>query len=187
MANVETFWQKLNNGPAILFLGQSYLGFETGKDPLIAEILGRFSGLETTRTLDMLWEATKDDDGEAVLAWISERCRRLAPPEWLTRVADFAWNGVLSSAIDPIWISAFRNDWRELAPIYDEDYFPRNPRSRRQLNCTFMFGSLNQTESKQRPPLSQLEYLRRQQTARNLAQRLPDVLTSAGRVGYRSI
>ena len=114
------------------------------------------------------------------LSWMSERCRRLSPSLWLQSVTEFAWNGVVSSAIDPIWLSAFRNEWRQVAPIYDDEYFPRNPRDRSELHCTFLFGSLNQTEPSHRPPLSQFEYVTRQQTARNLLQRLPDMLTPLG-------
>ncbi len=180
MSNIEAFWQKLDRGPAILLLGQDYLRVETGIDPLLAEVRDRFGGQGTHKGYDLLWQGTAHDNGDAALAWMSERCRRFSPPEWLQSVSDFAWNGVISSAIDPIWLSALRNDWRDVAPIYDDEYYPRNPRNRRELHCTFLFGSLSQTESKQRPPLSHFDYLARQQTARNLAQRIPDVLTPLG-------
>ena len=180
MSTLEAFWQRLDNGPAVLFLGQEHLRIETGSDPLLAEIAEMFGGTHSGRRYDQLWRGAASQNQDAALAWISERCRRLSPPDWLKSTAGFAWNAVVSSAIDPIWSSPFRNEWRELAPIYDDEYFPRNPRSRRELHCTFLFGSLNQNDPKQRPPLSQFEYISRQQTARNLLQRIPDVLTPLG-------
>ena len=56
------------------------------------------------------------------------------------------------------------------------------------LHSTFLFGALNQSEPKQRVPLSRFEFLGRQLIARNLAQRLPDTVTPLGLLvieGYR--
>ena len=180
MSNLDTFVQRLNRGPAVLFLGQDYLKMETGTNPLLTKIRDRFGNATARDAYELIWECAVHDDSDAFLSWVSECCRRLSPPEWLQTVADFAWNGVVSSAIDPIWLAAFRNNWREVAPIYDSEYFPSNPRSRRELHATFLFGSVNQMEPKQRPPLSRLEYYSRLPMATNLVQRLPDVLTSLG-------
>ena len=38
MLNAQEFWNQLNRGPAVLFLGQDYLSLETGTDPLLTEI-----------------------------------------------------------------------------------------------------------------------------------------------------
>ena len=180
MANSETFLQMLNNGPAILFLGQDYLRAETGTDPLLAQMVSHFGAPEPPRKYDLLWTGLKGQSSDTLVTWMSERCRRLSPPQWLKSVSSFAWNGVVSSAIDPIWLSAFRNDWRDVAPIYDDEYFPLHPRNRQELHCTFLFGSLNQSEPKQKPPLSELEYFTRRTMAGNLIQRLPDVLSPLG-------
>ena len=188
MSDLQEFWDQLNKGPATLFLGQSYLQVETGSDPLLAEIKGRFGGVVTRPSYNLLLNGTANQSPDAAFTWMFERCRRLSPPEWIQSIAGFPWNSVFSSAIDPIWLQAFRNEWREVTPIYDDEYFPRDPRNRRDLHCTYLFGSLNQTEARFRPPLSQFEVLSRRQVARNLVQRLPDVLTPLGVLaieGYR--
>ena len=190
MADLREFWERLNRGPAVLFLGQDYLRLETGEDPLLREIEGRFEGRPTTPTYHQLLESSASQSGQSALAWMSERCRRLSPPGWLESLSGFPWSSIFSSAIDPIWLPVFRNEWREVAAIFDDEYFPRDPRNRRVLHSTFLFGALNQTEPKQRAPLSLFEFLGRQQMARNLAQRLPDTLTPLGVLaieGYKGI
>ena len=177
---LESFWQKLNKGPSVLFLGQRHLSIETEADPLLTQITAKFGGGDSTKNYDQILGGSAHQDGDSALAWMSERARLLSAPAWLERVSDFAWNGVFSSAIDTIWMSVFRNQWREVAPIFADDYFPRHPRSRRELTCTFLFGSINQVERGNQPPLQRLDYLRRQQIARNLAQRIPDMVTPLG-------
>ena len=180
MSDLQDFWERLNKGPAVLFLGQDYLRSDTGTDPLLLEVESRFGGSPTTPSYNQLLESTAIQSGDAALDWMSERCRRLSPPEWLQSIAAFPWSSVFSSAIDPIWLPTFRNGWRDVASIYDDEYFPRDPRNRRVLHCTFLFGSLNQTEPKLRAPLSQFEFFRRKQIAGNLVQRLPDTMTPLG-------
>ena len=180
MSDLQDFWERLNKGPAVLFLGQDYLRSDTGTDPLLLEVENRFGGSPTTPSYNQILESAAFQSGDAALDWMSERCRRLSPPEWLQSVAAFPWSSVFSSAIDPIWLPIFRNGWRDVASIYDDEYFPRDPRNRRVLHCTFLFGSLNQTEPKQRAPLSQFEFFRRKQIAGNLVQRLPDTMTPMG-------
>ena len=180
MLNAQEFWNQLNRGPAVLFLGQDYLSLETGTDPLLTEIQEKFGSSSDSPGYKRLFDGSANQDGDAALSWMSERCRRLPQPDWLQSIASFQWNSVFSSAVDPIWLQTFRNDWREVAPIYDDEYFPRDPRNRRQLHCTFLFGSLNQTEDKQRPPLSLTDFLIRKQVAVALARRLPDTLSALG-------
>lgn len=180
MPSLDAFWEQLNRGPAILFLGQAYLASETGTDPLLLEVQRQFGGLPTRPSYDQLLKSTADQSGEAALTWLSERCRRLSPPEWLTSIAKFPWSSVFSSAIDPLWLPPFRNEWREVAPIYEDEYFPRDPRNRRVLHCTFLYGSLHQTDPRRRAPLSQFEFFGRKQMAGNLAQRIRNTLTSVG-------
>ena len=188
MPDLHGFWEQLNRGPAVLFLGQDYLRSESGTDPLLLEVQGRFGGAPTTPRYNQLLESSAGETGEAARTWISERCRRLSPPVWLQGIADFPWNSVFSSAIDPIWLSTFRNEWREVAPIYSDEYFPPDPRNRRVLHCTFVFGSLNQSEPKLRAPLSMFEFFSRKMTAGNLLQRLPDTMSPLGVIaieGYK--
>ena len=188
MTDLYGFWQQLSRGPAVLFLGQAYLGSESAADPLLLELQKRYGGSSTSPKYNQLWESVEGQSSEAALTWMSELCRRLPSPQWLQSVANFPWNSVFSSAIDPIWLTTFRNEFREVAPIYDDEYFPRDPRNRRVLHCTFLFGSLNQTEPKLRVPLSQFEFFSRKMTAGNLLRRLSDTVTPLGVLaieGYR--
>jgi len=180
MNELQDFFNKLNGGPAVLFLGQNYLRLDTGGDPFLAEIQAKFGGSATGAAYDLLFEGIANQSGDSALAWMTERCRRLLSPEWLRTVAGYQWSSVYSSAIDTIWLSAFRNEWRDIWPIFEEHYFPRDPRNRRILHCTFLFGSINQTEQQQRAPLSKFELLSRKPIAVNLARRLPDILTPLG-------
>ena len=180
MSDLQEFWNQLNTGPAVLFLGQDYLRLETGTDPLLFELQKRFGSSTEGQCYNLLLEISASQSSDAALTWMFERCRRLSPPEWLQSIARFPWNSVFSSAMDPLWLRAFRNEWREVASIYDDEYYPGDPRNRRMLHCTYLFGSLNSIEPKERPPLSWPEFLIRKQTARNLAQRLPDTLTPLG-------
>ena len=180
MDNMQEFWKKLNSGPAVLFIGQDYLSIETGEDPLLREVGNRFGYRATKPKYSQLLEGLGGDSDESGRPWISEFCRRILHPDWLKSVSNFPWSSVVASAIDPIWLPAFRNEWREVASIYDDGYFPRDPRNRRVLHATFLYGALNQSELRQRAPLSQFEFIGRQQVARNLAQRLPNVLTPFG-------
>ena len=120
MSNLQEFWRQLHQGPAVLFLGQDYLRVETGTDPLLAEAQGKFGGTKATPDYNLLLDSTASQSPDAALTWMSECCRRLSPPEWLQSIAGFPWNSVFSSAIDPIWLQAFRNGWREVAPIFDD-------------------------------------------------------------------
>ena len=188
MSGFQEFWVQLERGPAVLFLGQGYLQLETGSDPLLVEVQSRFGNPSGTHGYNILLEGTASDAGESAIAWMWERSRRISPPQALKYIAEYPWSSIFSSAIDPIWLPAFRNSWREVASISDDAYFPRDPRNRRVLNCTYLFGSLSETEPKLRPPLSRFEFLNRKQMARNLAQRLADVMTPLGTLaieGYR--
>ena len=180
MAELQDLFNQLSGGPAVLFLGQNYLSLDTGVDPLLADIQSKFGGSATSTDYALLLEGTANQSGDSALAWMTERCRRLLPPEWLRTVAGYQWSSVYSSAVDTVWLSAFRNEWREVAPVFEEQYFPRDPRNRRILHCTFLFGSINQTEPQQRTPLSDLEFYSRKPVAVTLARRLPDILTPLG-------
>lgn len=183
MSELQDFWSRLNRGPAVLFLGQGYLKIETGTDPLLAEIEREFgSSAGQSGTYSVLHDIGASQGSPSFLAWVAERCRRLSPPQWLRSVAEFPWNAVYTSAIDTVWLGAFRNEWRQMAPIYSDEYFPLSPRNRQTLHGTFLFGSTDQTEAKERTPSTRLEYLSRKAVALSLARRLNDIVTPLGTI-----
>ncbi len=173
MIQLQNFGKRISTGPVVLFLGQNYLKLDTNTDPLLLDIQSKFGGeVSTGPHYNLILESAAKHSNNEALAWISERCRHIPAPEWLKVVANFGWNSIFSSAIDNIWMSEFRNEWRDVAPIFDEQYFPPDPRNRHSMHCTFLFGCVDQTDLEARPPLSQLDFLKRKPVAMNLARRL---------------
>lgn len=175
-------YRKISEGPAFLLLGQDYLQLESGTDPFLSELLRKYgpnSDNEKHTYRQMLkGEASKEID--TALAWMQGLCERLSPPQWLKMVANFAWSGIYTSAIDIIWMRAFRSEWRELQPLIEERYKPNDPRNRSRLLCTFLFGCVNRVEETERPPLTLREWSKRRHVAIALARRLPEILTPFG-------
>ena len=171
----------LRRGPAILFLGQDYLRLETGTDSLLTQVLRKYGSSDADRPSyeDML-DGGVHDSIESALAWMQGRSQVLSVPDWLKTVAGFAWSGLYTSAIDVLWPRAFRREWRELHPLFEEKYRPIDPRNRSRLHCTALFGNVGRSERAERPPLDRLEWLRRKQSAVALARRLPEDVTPFG-------
>jgi hypothetical protein len=176
---VDTFLRTLARGPAFLMLGQGHLNQGTRGDALLAEIARKW-GLAEAEDYMSLLGVEKDASPEATLAWLDERCRRIAPPESFEAVADFAWSGIVTSAIDTVITAALRRPWRDLQPVFDERHSPADPRNRARLHCTFLFGNVNRTDPRERVPLSRFELLKRKQVAVALARRLPEAMTPLG-------
>lgn len=179
--NSDAILQRLGKGPAVLFLGQRYLALDSGSDPLLAEILRKYpASASNLKGFFPVLESGIGEAGDSALAWIDERCKRLSPPEGLRLASGFAWSGVFSSAIDSIWPSCFRTAWRDLNLIFEEKYRPSDPRSKTNLHCVCLFGSVNRTDPGERPPLSRFDWMKRKQVAVGLARRIPEVLTPWG-------
>jgi hypothetical protein len=180
-SDLSGFYAHLKRGPAFLFLGQNYLRLETGQDAFLSEILRKYGvpPIKGESYFELL-DTRAGESAPSAVAWMEERCRRISPPEWLKVVASIPWNGVYSSAFDSIWHAAFRNDWREIQPVLEEDHRPRDPRNKLLLHCTFLFGCVNRTEVDIRPPLKRSEWRNRKQIAIALARRLPELVTPLG-------
>jgi len=180
---------KLRQGPAFLFLGQAYLKLQAADDALLALILKKYGSAPAGNpSYNDLLLGSAGNSAEAALAWIEERCRLISVPNWLEMVATFAWSGIYSSAMDSVWLRAFRTDWRELQSILEEKYRPRDPRNKSILHCTHLFGCVNRTDTGERPPLNKSEWRSRRQVAIALTRRLPELLTPRGMLaieGYR--
>ena len=180
MTDFSRLYARLKDGPMFLLLGQNYLSIETGRDPLLAEIRRKYSVESGTRGYFDLFARQTGDSDTQILAWIDERCRRIAIPRWLLEVAQLPWNGTLASAFDTVWASAFRLPWRDVQPIFDDRYRPLDPRSRRLLSCYCLFGQANRPEGPERPPLGKFELTARNQTAIAVLRRLPELVTPFG-------
>lgn len=185
----KSVFDRLKQGPSFLFLGQGYLTIETGQDPLLSEILRKYGpkNIEAP-SYYCVFESDAGQHPDAALVWMDERCKRLSVPEWMHTVSQFAWNGIYTSSIDSILLSSFRSAWREVQPIFEERFNPSDPRNKRVLHCTFLFGSLNQVDEVTRPPLTRFEWMKRRQVAVSLARRLPELVTPLGNLfieGYK--
>jgi hypothetical protein len=152
---LEQFLRQLAKGPTILFLGQRTLALGSGTDPFLHQIGEKYAG-GTLENYFSLLEIELQDRAETILAWMDERCRRLTPPAQLDQIAAFPWSSVLTSAVDTVWAKAFRQPWRELQPIFDEQHQPADARNRARLHCTYLYGNVNRTEPRERVPLTRL-------------------------------
>lgn len=181
------FYKRLQTGPIFLFLGQKYLSMETGEDPLLSAILQKY-GEEKSAAENIGYSAlfnTSISNDNASLAWIFRRSELLSVPYFLEKIAQFAWSGVYTSAIDTMWLKAFKNDWREIQNIFNERTNPIEPRSRTRLNCTYLYGRVDQVESTYLPPLTHREYRKRShQEASLLINRLPELITPLGHIFF---
>lgn len=172
--------EKISRGPTVLFLGQSYLKIDSGKDSFLEEISNKF-GLETHIPMSYSTILQKEwSDTDSAIAWMNERSNRLSTPNWLNTVARAPWNHVYTSAIDTLWYRSFRNELRETHPIFEEKYKPIDIRNRIQLHCTFLFGNVNRTEESEKPPLNRFEWLKRKQEAISLSRRINEIVTPLG-------
>jgi hypothetical protein len=179
--NSSDFLTKLKQGPAVLLLGQGYLSLETGIDPLISDITKKYTNNQVVNAdYNQLLQSTIQQDAEASVAWMAQRCEKIFIPEWLKTVASFSWNSVYTSSIDNVWTRAFRMDWRDLQLLCDPEYQPLDTRNRTKLLCTYLFGCVERSEPKERPPLSLQEFRSRRRAARTLLERLPTIVTPVG-------
>lgn len=178
---LNDFYTKIKRGPALLLLGQDYLRLESGTDPFLSEILRKYDKISLGPFhYTQILEGGAHQNIESALAWMQERCDCLSTPQWLNTIAEFAWSGVYTSAIDLIWLRAFRLEWRDLQSLFEEKYRPNDPRNRSRLHCTFLFGRVDRTEEAERPPLTRFDWLKRKQVAVALARRLPELITPFG-------
>jgi len=122
------FLSRLGRGPAVLFLGQRYLRLESGRDPLLDQVAAKF-GAADVHSYDDLLTLGFAESAEGSLAWLDERCQRIATPDLVEEISEFPWSSVVTSAVDTVWPKAFRKPWREIQPVLDERYRPTDPRS----------------------------------------------------------
>jgi tetratricopeptide (TPR) repeat protein len=175
----ERFLERLSRGPAGLLLGQSHLALGSTTDPFLTVICRKLgvSG-DTASTYRVVLSSTAA--GSEFLDWLAAKGRTFVVSDQLEVITQYGWVGVWSSAIDPLWADAFESSRREVQRVFSEGYRPVDPRNRRRLHCTYLYGSTSRTEADERPPLTRLEYLRRRGISQSLARRVPIVLGPTG-------
>ena len=178
MESEQEFLARLRVGPAVLLLGQNYLALESGRDPVL-ELIDTKYGLGDGPGDHGILTGGFPTQGEAAVQWLDVQTSKLPQPPWLGVVASFPWSALYTSAVDSAWIEAFRNDWRELKPVYDELQRPDQPRNKVDLMSTLLFGSARWHEIGPMPS-SAITLKVRRPAATNLLRRLPELVTPRG-------
>lgn len=170
------------NAPAFLLLGQSYLRHGASSDAFLNTILTKYGNGKTYpgESYREIFDTNVKNDIEAGRTWISERANSLVTPNWLASTAEYAWSGVYTSSIDGLISRTFRADWRSIQPLFSPHFQPLDPRNRSKLHITYLYGSLERDEERQRAPLNQFDLILKEPDATALLQRLPEQLTPMG-------
>ena len=95
------FLSRLGRGLAVLFLGQRYLRLESGRDPLLDLVAAKF-GATDVHGYDDLLTLGFAESAEGSLAWLDERCQRIATPDLMEEISEFPWSSVVTSAVDTV-------------------------------------------------------------------------------------
>ncbi|WP_271812606.1 hypothetical protein [Clostridium beijerinckii] len=178
--------EKIQNGPRFLFLGQRYRSLNQNVDKFLVAIKKNyFNDLdikdeELTYELLLKLNETVSKSTDLVLGWMQKKCDRIEIPEWLNAISRINWNGIYTTSIDNMIPKVFRNSWREFHPIYNENNYPMDIRSKLRLHGTFLFGSINRVEKNEIPPFDEFDFLESKQRACALLKRLPELLTPFG-------
>ncbi len=176
MTPQEEFVDRISRGPAALLLGQAHLALGRGGDPLVDVLAKKVEGDPATG-FELLFTGEGDDHlGD----WLENQSRSLAVSEHLDVIAGYEWIAVWSSAVDPLWAPTFDRPWREIQLVLSEDFHPSDPRNRRRLHCTYLFGAVSRSDAVERAPTSALELIRRRGVANALARRLISTLGPTG-------
>jgi hypothetical protein len=173
----EIFGDALSRGPAILFLGQEVLRFQTGIDPLLAELSREIGKKQFQDYRELIKQAVAVSTPN--FAWLASQCAKVGPPLWLDHIAEFPWSAVYSSAIDNAWYSAFKESWRNIHQHFHPrpDQYSRN---QQRLTCNYLFGGIDAPESEAKPPLTQLQFATAELQANAVVTALDELITPIG-------
>ena len=109
-----------------------------------------------------------------------DRCNSIPIPEAFETISEFAWNGVLTSAIDDVLIRGFANRGAMLSVLQKPSTSQQILEAGIKLHVWCFFGNVASPESAGWPPLTQLQFVQRKGTATVLASAVPELLTSLG-------
>ena len=97
--------ERIKRGPCYLLLGQAWLKSGTGHDAFLEQALRKFgNGNFEDASYTGLFQTTANVNQEEAVAWLHDRCNSIPIPEAFETISEFAWNGVLTSAIDDVLI-----------------------------------------------------------------------------------
>ncbi|ROH87517.1 hypothetical protein EGI15_21085 [Chryseobacterium cucumeris] len=181
----EEIIKKIENGPAVLLVGQKYLSLTSKKNSLLEKIVSKFQRNDipienNILNYDLLLKLGLNNKYEAASTWIENLCNNISVPEWLERISRVSWSSVYTTSIDTIVDRAFSNEWRKVQPVNDEKFRIIDPRNKFNLHIVHLFGSISQVELSKRPPFSLSEKAKRKFSSNALLQKLPEVITNKG-------
>src|SRR5688572_14798948 len=112
----EEIIKRIENGPAVLLLGQRYLKLNSNKDILLEKIITKFQGpisISSENNYDVLTKLNLSTNYETFSAWTENLCKDISVPKWLERIANVPWSHIYTSSIDTIISNAFISEWRK--------------------------------------------------------------------------
>lgn len=152
----EAFALRLAQGPAVLLLGQASLG---------ASPAARLAELNP-------WEHPGPHALSELVGVAPEPGLRLKPA-----VAEYPWNGVLTTRVDRMVLDDLRKTDRTVEPITQHARLRRSPHS---MQLQFLFGATFLADD-QKPPLSRMEALRSEvYTTQALTHLCTEIITPMG-------
>lgn len=177
----EEILRKIEQGPAVLIIGQKYLQLDNGEDVFLEKIINKFNNkLTNNKEYNAITSLNVQSNYDNFSAWAENLCKDISVPLWLERISHIPWSHVYTSAIDTIIQSAFITEWRRVQPIYNENYKTTNLRNRHNLHISYLFGCISQIEISKRPPLTLSEKVKRKYTSNILLQKIPELVTPKG-------
>ena len=172
--------ERLVKGPAVLFLGQGYLGLRSGgNDPYLNAIAEKFSLAPISSYHDLLgnWPS---HDRERLFSALHNISQRIAVPDWLETAAKLHWNAVVTSAFDEVLERALRADWRRVEAIWNSTGEPEDPRDRANLHVFKLFGSVTSNRPDEQPPVDDISFMERSRDAVAMLDRIPSLVRRWG-------
>ena len=169
--------------PAFLLVGQDYLKLDSGSDPFLDAISRRYEGAQKSdeagyRKLFGIFDSPNDKD--VTRSWLSDRADALVPPAWLEAVAKFHWNSVWTTAVDGVLNKVFRNDWRQVQPVYSHLLQPLDPRNKIKLHVNHIYGVIERSDEANSAPLDFFDFVQREPSSSAMLQRIPEAVTPFG-------
>jgi hypothetical protein len=168
--------------PTLLLLGQSYLGKSPVRNAFVNGVSEHFQidFQSKVYALDQLAEKLDKSDLSAELRYLHRRSESVPITQELHEISEFAWSNVFTSAIDEVWIRAFKKPWRSLRSVFTEKTWPLEARDPNQLCSSFLFGCVDKEDEDCRIPTGPFVLDERRHTAVALLRRLPEIATPIG-------
>lgn len=180
---LEGFVSTVNEGrPVVLLLGQDAWRDRDKNDQVLVSALSRSGRAPASRVTvsynDLL---AAEPLSEEFYEWLADTLLKRPQPQWMERIAQLPLNAVFTSSVDPSLSRALRSSGRDVEVVLSANDNPDNPRSRRNLHLTYLFGRAGERDANEAPPRSALERRRRAAIHANpLIARILDTTTALG-------